>query len=139
MKRSKLFKGDLYLEHNIFRIEEKIDLLLEEIDLKNRITKSSIKEFNKLDCEVVIALMNAQLESTKGIQYTIMYGAFSFVILAGFIKIMLVDLIFSFFFTIIACAIAVWIMERKYKNLLLNYTYLKELLLIYKNQKFKEE
>lgn len=139
MKRSKWFEGVLCLDHNINMIENKIDILLHEINLKYSLSRTSIKEFNKLDCEVVIALMNAKLESAKGIQFSIMFCAFLFVTLTGLVELILNSKMHAYIYVGFTAVISISIFERSYRNQLLNYTYLKELLLIYKNEKFKDE
>jgi len=137
MKKSKLFKGKLNLDHNVTRIELMIDTLLKEIDLEKYLTKKSIKDYNKLDIDIILALMTAKLETAKAIQFGIAFLAFLLVSVTGIATKVYENPIEPYIFMIIVATFSVTGIEWAYRNKLMNYTYLKELLLIYRNNRDK--
>lgn len=138
-KRSKLFDGILFLDHDLTTIETKVDLLLTEIHLLEGLSKKSVAEFNKLDIEVVEALLTTRLESAKAIQFLTMFLAFLFVSFSSILKSLFENPIKAILFISIAAAVTVVVQETSYRNNLKNITFLKELLAIYKKEKFDKQ
>jgi len=138
-KISQLKKEQTYYNLTIERIENIIDKTLKELKLNNFWYGKKTSEVNKLDIEILIAVINSIIEKSKAIQLTTLFLSLFFTFLVNFFIVLLdISIIYKamiYFVFAISILIAAPYIERNYKTTIENYTYLKEILTIYKNHK----
>ncbi|MEK5070727.1 hypothetical protein [Sporosarcina sp. FSL K6-1508] len=137
VRKSSVLKGPFLIGHDRDKIEQMIDILIREIDQKEDLTKKRVADFNELDLEVMMAHITAKSEWMKAIQFAIACIAILFVSLTGFFRVIDGDVIKVYILIGFTAIISLTCIEFTWRNRLMNYAYLKELLLIYKNEKFK--
>jgi len=124
----------------MYRLECIIDSTLEELKLKNYLSGKKISELNEIDLDYFLAHINSLVEKTKAIQLTVVFLSLFFTFLVNFMVTLLeppVDKAEIFLIFSIAIFITAPYLEKNYKSTIANFTFLKEILTIYKNNKFK--
>ncbi|MEC1744136.1 hypothetical protein [Schinkia azotoformans] len=148
-KLSRLLKNNKKESYkfNLYRIESNINILLDELDLKEKWSGKKIDELNEIDIEYFLALITSNIERGKAIQFTTLFIA-ALISILFFIwssdwlinyittETRIKDSIVWLLVFVISLYITGSVFEKKYKNDIANYTLLKELLQIYKNNKF---
>jgi len=141
VKTIKILKQQhLYNNLNMYRLECIIDSTLEELKLKNYLSGKKISELNEIDLDYFLAHINSLVEKTKAIQLTVVFLSLFFTFLVNFMVTLLeppVDKAEIFLIFSIAIFITAPYLEKNYKSTIANFTFLKEILTIYKNNKFK--
>lgn len=124
--------NSVYLQYNLFRIEKNILQLLGEMDKKVHFDYLDITRASKLDLEVLVGMLNANIEKRKVTEF--------FMVLPGiFIALAIAGVDFAFMIiTFIAVIITLFILERVHTNQLERLILTKELLEVYIKEKFIE-
>ena len=135
-----LRQQNFYNNLNIYRFEVIIDSTLEELKLKNYLSGKKISELNEMDLDYFLAHINSLVEKTKAIQLTVVFLSLFFTFFVNFMVALLelpVDKAEIFLVFSMAIFITAPYLEKNYKSSIANFTFLKEILTIYKKNRFK--
>ncbi len=120
----------IYVNYNLCRIERMIIQLLDELNKKIHVDNKSIVHASKLDLEVLLGMINANIEKRKVIEFVLVLpGIFIAMAIAG---VSLIYMGITFFAVLITLVIS----ETIYTNRLERLILAKELLEVYIKEKF---
>lgn len=129
-----------YKDINTYRLECLIDETLVELKLDNYILNKKINEFNEMDLDYLIAYVNTLIEKAKGIPLVSVFISLFITFSANFATTFVKkpeDKALLLFSIVVSILITGTIFEKNYKKEIMNYTFLKDILIIYKNKKYK--